>query len=124
MAAAGGWWLHRAIGVPGWVAAGVLVAWLIKDFALYPFLRSAYELDYTSRLEHLVGERGLAVQPLSPAGYVRVHGELWRATRDAAAVIAAGDAVEIIGIQGRFLIARRVELARSEVDRCTSATHA
>jgi len=123
LAAVGGGGLHRTIGFSGWAAGGVFVAWLIKDFALYPFLRSAYKLDYTSRLEHLVGERGLAVQTLSPAGYVRVHGELWRATRDSSAAIVEGDTVEITGIQGRFLMAQRVELARSELDRCTSATH-
>ena len=110
LAAVGGWWLHRTIGVPVWAAAGVLVVWVVKDYALYPFLRHAYALDHTTPVERLVGERGLATQPVSPTGFVRVRGELWRAEAESpAAAIAQGDAVEITGVNGMRLIARRVD---------------
>ena len=110
LTAVGGWWLHRTLGVPVWAAAGVLVVWLIKDFALYLFLRSVYELDHTTPVERLVGERGLATQPVAPTGFVRVRGELWRAEAEGAdASIAQGDEVEITGVHGMRLIARRID---------------
>ena len=113
LAAVGGWWLYRTIGVPVWAAAGVLVAWVIKDFALYPSLRSAYELNHTMPVERLVGARGLATQPVAPTGFVRVRGELWRAEAEGPdASIAQGDEVEITGVNGMRLIARRVDAKR------------
>ena len=108
-----GWWLYRTLDIPVWAAAGVLVIWVIKDFTLYPFLRSSFELDYTMPVERLVGKRGRATQPLAPTGFVRVHGELWRAeAEEDNTVITQGDEVEITGVNGIRLIARLVD-ARS-----------
>ena len=81
LASAVAWWLHRHAGVPLWAAAGLPLAWVIKDYALYPFLRFAYEADQRRPIERLIGVEGAAVEPLAPDGYVRVRGELWRARR-------------------------------------------
>ena len=84
--------------LPGWtlaaIALGVLVRvwdlapgtalllfafWVIKDFALYPLLRSAYAGGRRDGAEALIGALGTARERLDPAGYVRVGAELWRA---------------------------------------------
>ena len=105
IAAIGGWWIHRWMDVPLWVAEGVLVAWIIKDYALFPFLRSAYELDHRMPIERLIGEQGKATDLLSPSGYVRVRGELWQARiggEDPA--IQRGMLVEVTGVDGTTLL--------------------
>ena len=68
------WW-----ALPVWAAIGIFTLLLIKDFALYPFLRVGYETRERSGVERLIGERGVVKQPLDPEGYVLVHGELWKA---------------------------------------------
>lgn len=85
--------------IPGWVAAILLLAaavrwwnlservalalfgiWVLKDAALYPVLRVAYEIRGGSGgADALVGARGIAKEPLDPSGYVQVGAELWRA---------------------------------------------
>ena len=106
LAGVGGWWLHRTIGVPIWAAAGVLVVWVVKDFALYPLLRSAYEVDGRTPVDRLVGERGHAVQRLAPRGYVRVRGELWISETDGGSVVEEGAPVMISAVDGNTLVAR------------------
>ena len=108
LASAGAWWLHDALGVPPWAAAGIPLAWVIKDYALYPFLRFAYEADQRRPIERLIGIAGAAVEPLAPDGYVRVRGELWRARRvPADGAVGAGDAVEVVGVDGATLLVSR-----------------
>ena len=97
-----------------WVAAGVLVVWVIKDYALYPFLRSAYELDHRLPIERMIGERGQATEGLSPTGYVRVRGELWRARKDdEQQAVNQGDSVEVTRVDGVTLVVGPVESRKS-----------
>lgn len=73
--------LVRWLDLPAWIGAGVVLAWVVKDLALYPLVRPAYAAhDGPSPAARLVGLEGRAEQDLDPAGMVRVHGELWRAT--------------------------------------------
>lgn len=105
LAGLAGWWLRDSFDAPLWLAAGVPVAWVIKDYALYPMLRSAYEADYRRRIEHLIGAEGTTVEPLDPVGYVRVRGELWRARPHRPAVRAGkGCRVEVTGTEGTTLV--------------------
>ena len=109
LAAIGGWWIHRWFDLPVWVAAAILVVWVIKDYALYPFLRFAYETDDRPQMERLIGAKGSAIGSLTPDGYVRVRGELWRAKTEAPETIAEGDAVEVTGVERMTVIVRAGE---------------
>lgn len=62
-----------------WAASGLFTLWVIKDIALYPLVRTAYESDVKTGVEQLVGEKGVAQESLDPHGMVRVRGELWQA---------------------------------------------
>jgi len=53
----------------------------------------------------LVGERGVAYTDLRPEGQVFVHGEYWRARSEEP--IAAGEAVEVVGVINLKLLVRR-----------------
>ena len=71
--------LRHWLGLSLWIGAGLLAVWVLKDFALYPFLRRAYEGGARTGAEELIGARGVARDELSPKGHVWVRGELWRA---------------------------------------------
>lgn len=103
LATIGGWWLHVSLDISAWVAQGMLVMWVIKDIALYPFLRSAYEVDDRQPIERLIGERGTTVEPLAPSGYVRVGGELWYAETKTESEIKSGVGVQITDAKGLML---------------------
>lgn len=107
MAATGGWWIHTSFDAPGWLAPAIPVFWVAKDLALYPLLRGAYEGDERPPVERLVGCRGVAVEPLAPAGYVRIGAELWRARASGAASIAPQRTVEVVGAAGLVLSVRQ-----------------
>ena len=112
LASVGGWWIHRTLDIPLWVASGVLVVWVIKDYALYPFLRFAYEPNHLLPIERLIGELGTTVRPLAPNGYVRVRGELWRATAEVQdELVGEGDEIEVTRVDGMTLV------VKSTVDR-------
>ena len=99
--------LHRWVDLPGWAAAALVVAWTLKDAALYPFLRAAYEPSSRTVIERLVGLGGVAVEPLAPRGYVRVRGELWLAEPIAADVeIPRGHPVTVDALRGAILLVR------------------
>lgn len=60
----------------------------------------------TTGREGMVGEKGVAATALAPKGTVDVHGELWSATSDVP--VAAGDAVEVVAVEGLKLKVRKV----------------
>ena len=92
---------YLLLQIPGWIVWGLILVWaylslqlplwtggvlwclaVVKDFVLYPFVRSAYESDAKTGAERLVGAGGKVQRTINlkgPKGYVRVNGELWRA---------------------------------------------
>lgn len=71
--------IRRWVEFPMWVAWGVVLLWVIKDAALFPFVWRAFDRRGSDKLLSMVGQQGIATQRLDPAGYVRVRGELWQA---------------------------------------------
>jgi membrane protein implicated in regulation of membrane protease activity len=60
----------------GWASFGL---WLLKEAALFPLLRRAYEPSDPSGAARLVGVIGIATGRLDPQGTVRIGAELWTA---------------------------------------------
>jgi membrane-bound serine protease (ClpP class) len=58
--------------------------------------------------EALIGSVGVAVTDLNPKGEVRVVGEFWQATTKEAE-IKNGEKVEVVGMEGMFIIVRSVK---------------
>jgi len=95
--------------LPGWVAPVVLGVWVLKDAAMFPFVRKAYERsdDHSRPLD---GQLGVAQDSLRPDGYVQVSSELWRAEcAPDGETIHAGDRVRVRETRGLTLIVERVE---------------
>ncbi|NOT45423.1 MAG: NfeD family protein [Acidobacteria bacterium] len=95
--------LRTELGLSGWLAAVILIAWTAKDLVLYRFVRSAYEEGPASAAEHLVGGHGVVTEPLTPRGYIRVRGELWRAEMRSAREMPVGSTVRIVSARGLTL---------------------
>lgn len=102
--------LIEYLSLPAWAAGALLAVIVLKDFALYPFLRRAYEGARPAGAAALIGAVGTARQTLNPEGYIEVRGELWLAEATAAeAPIAAGSRVAVMAADGVHLRVRRVE---------------
>jgi membrane protein implicated in regulation of membrane protease activity len=79
--------------------AGILFGlWVLKDFAMYPVTRIAYEPQSGAQgADALLGALGVAQEDLTPEqiGYVRVGAELWRAQLCSGESVAKGATVRV-----------------------------
>ncbi|HHP7233819.1 MAG TPA: NfeD family protein [Desulfobacterales bacterium] len=97
------WW-----NFPVWASVTVVAMWVAKDVVLYPFLWRAYDWDRESDNFSMVGREGTVVEPLDPTGYVRVRGELWKASVPAGhSPVPRGQAVTVTAVCGLRLIVHR-----------------
>ena len=90
-----------AIAVVLLVIAGI-VAWLLYEAVKAQFVR------VKTGKEALIGARGIVTTDINPKGVVRVMSEFWEATAKDT-TIAAGQEVEVIGMEGMTLVVKPVE---------------
>ena len=91
--------------VPRWAAMGLFILWVIKDLAMFPLVRSSYEGNARTGAETLIGSRGRVQEPLTPEGYVKINGELWKAQTESPDQLLARDTpVRVRGARGLTLI--------------------
>lgn len=96
--------LWRWAVVPGWAAAAIVGAWILKDAALYPLARAAHQ-PAPEGAAAMIGRRGVARRRLAPRGTVAFGVELWRAEVVAGATpIEADSAVRVVAVRGLTLI--------------------
>ena len=92
-----------------WIGVALLV-FVIKDFALFPFVRSAYEPTVHDPGGELVGAPGRVVVPLDPEGWIEVRHERWRARSEhAGSTIGVGERVHVRELRGLVLVVGREE---------------
>ena len=97
--------LHYRVNLPTEWGICLIAAWIIKDAALYPLLRVAYETDSPSAIERLIGLEGVTVEPLAPQGYIKVRGELWLAQHHSGmGEVTRGHLVSVCGVRGTVLL--------------------
>jgi membrane-bound serine protease (ClpP class) len=79
----------------------------IASWLFYAGIKAQYKSVKTGK-EALIGAKGVATSDLKPKGEVRVLGEFWQAiAKDVA--IADGQAVEVVCLQGMFLVVKPSE---------------
>lgn len=77
------------------------------NIAMFPLVKRAYA-PKTDEDMGLIGAMGVACETLSPSGYVKVGGELWRAcTAENGEVIPKGSPVLVKKRRGLTLIVSR-----------------
>ena len=87
--------------IPVWLFWSIIGFWIVKDVVLFPFIWRAYDWDRTGRSRSMIGVRGIAKERLAPTGYVRVHGELWKAeSAEADQPIESGEFVRVVRMDG------------------------
>jgi membrane protein implicated in regulation of membrane protease activity len=73
--------IQHWVVLPVWLFWTVVAVWIVKDAVLFSFVWRAYDWDRSGRSQSMIGERGVAKEKLVPSGYVKIHGELWRAEK-------------------------------------------
>ena len=96
-----------ALFVEGSLAATLFVVALILALIFYAGFKAQFRRVKTGK-EALTGARGIATSDLKPKGEVRVMGEFWEATAKDA-TITAGQAVEVVSMEGVYLVVKPVE---------------
>ncbi len=101
--------IQHWVVLPVWLFWSIIVFWVVKDALLFPFVWRAYDWERPGQSRSMVGERGIAKERLAPAGYVQVHGELWRAVViDDGPAIEMGQSVKIVKMDGLTLFVEQV----------------
>jgi len=83
------------------LAGGLIALWIVKDIAMFPVVRIAYEPSEHDPHEHLVGARGIAQARIDPEGWVKIGAELWRARlAEGTPPLDAGARARVVAVQG------------------------
>ena len=104
--------IEHWINLPLWLSGGIIGLWIIKDVFMFYFVWSAYTISQSADAKSLIGKEGIAEERLNPSGYIRVHGELWRAEvmgMGKNTPIEKGETVLIEGIYGLTLLVQPVQ---------------
>jgi membrane-bound serine protease (ClpP class) len=99
-------WLAQQAYLSAWLAWVLFGALVLKDLALYPLTRKAYEHGTPHGAAHLIGADVQVETTLAPEGWVRAEGERWRAriAPGGTGSIAAGARARVRDLQGLTLI--------------------
>jgi membrane protein implicated in regulation of membrane protease activity len=101
---------RRVVVLPTWFIWSFVALWVIKDLILFPAVWHAYDQERRDDPSSMVGSRGIAEDRLDRSGYIRVHGELWKAeVMGNSPSIGKGEKVTVRGVRGLTLL---VELDR------------
>ena len=95
-----------ALEIEALLAGILLIIAAIAAWLFYVGIKAQYKKVKTGR-EALIGAKGVAITDLKPKGEVRVMGEFWQAT--AKDTIANGEAVEVVDMEGMFLVVKLAE---------------
>ena len=71
--------LHQWVDLSLWLFIGLVSLWMVKYVLVFTFVWPAYDKPRPGDVKSLIGTEGIAEERLDPSGYIRVHGELWRA---------------------------------------------
>ena len=96
-----------AVPVEGSLAATLFIVAVIVALIFYEGIKAQFRRVKTGK-EALIGAQGVATSELNPKGEIRVMGEFWEATAKDK-TIAAGQAVEVVSLEGVYLVVKPVE---------------
>jgi len=100
------WLLPKvAINIPFWGLIIMMIALGVYNYINYRLNKKALVKKPMISLD--IGSRGRTTTLISPTGYVRVNGELWRAS--SSSIIAAGEEIVVVGIEGMTLLISPIE---------------
>lgn len=74
--------ISQWMDIPPWIILLLVLFWVAKDAAMYPFVWRAYDDKEGNHMRSIIGASGTVTERLSPSGYIIVNGELWRAAAE------------------------------------------
>ena len=96
-------WVHLSLGL----VVALVSLWIVKYVLVFSFVWRAYDKPRPGDVTSLIGTQGIAEELLDPSGYIRVHGELWRAeVLGKTMAIEKGQTVLIEGADGLTLLVK------------------
>ena len=96
---------RQVVALPTWFIWSLVALWVSKDLILFPAVWHAYDQKRRDDSSSMVGSRGIAEDGLDRSGYIRVHGELWKAeVMGNSPSVGKGEKVTVRGIRGLTLI--------------------
>ncbi len=96
-----------AISVELTLGVTLIIVAFIVAVIFYVGVKAQFRTVKTGK-EALIGSKGIATSDLKPKGEIRVMGEFWEATAKDTP-IEAGQAVEVVGMEGMFLVVKPAE---------------
>lgn len=97
------WWLPQlGIHISWWVTGILMSLLLMYSFYTYRMGRQALLRKSPVYPDTIVGSEGVVATPLDPTGYVKVKGELWKAT--SASDLEIGERIVVTKIDGIRLV--------------------
>ena len=93
------------INIPLWVLAIFMLALAAYSGFMYRFGRTTFFITPRVAADNIIGSVGMVTKPLTPEGYVKVGGVLWRA-RCRETELDIGEEVEIVGMEGMRLLVK------------------
>jgi membrane protein implicated in regulation of membrane protease activity len=100
------WWVDLSL----WLYIGFVSLWMFKYVLVFSFVWRAYDKPRPGDVKSLIGTEGITEERLDPSGYVRVHGELWRAeVIEKTIPIEKGQKVQIERVSGLTLLVKPVQ---------------
>ena len=83
---------------------------MVKYVIVFSLVWRAYDKPRPGDIKSLIGTEGIAEERLDPSGYIRVHGELWRAeVMEKTIPVEKGQKVHIERASGLTLLVKPVQ---------------
>jgi membrane protein implicated in regulation of membrane protease activity len=91
------------INTPLWVLAILMLALAVYSGVMYRFGRTTFFIKPKVAADNIIGSVGTVTKPLTPEGYVKVGGVLWKA-KCRETELDVGEEVEVVGMEGLRLL--------------------
>jgi membrane protein implicated in regulation of membrane protease activity len=102
--------VHQWVDLSLWLYIGFVSLWMAKYVLVFSFVWRAYDKPRPGDVKSLIGIEGIAEERLDPSGYIRVHGELWRAeVMEKTIPVEKGQKVQIERASGLTLLVKPVQ---------------
>ena len=96
---------NLGVNLPLWVLIPLLVGVAAFSVIFYRFIAPVLKKKPLTGRETMIGLEGKVVTPLTPKGYIKVRGELWKALSTDTA-INTDEEVTVVGLEGLKLLVR------------------
>jgi membrane protein implicated in regulation of membrane protease activity len=105
-------WLLPLLGIniPGWGLLIIIIGFAIFSYAMYLIGHPTISYRPLKSAESIIGRIGIVESDLNPEGYVKIEGELWKASAGGDHLVK-GTNVIVVSIDGLTLKVKRMPSA-------------